>query len=65
MALEPAFALAIGFVALHQTPMPVAVVGVGLVVSAGIGAERSGTRRTAGRRLVESEPAAEVPMPVG
>src|SRR3954447_5558945 len=38
MALEPAFALTIGFVALHQVPDVVAVVGVGLVVAAGIGA---------------------------
>jgi inner membrane transporter RhtA len=47
MALEPAFALTIGLVALHQTPAPIAVVGVGLVVAAGIGAERSGARRPA------------------
>jgi inner membrane transporter RhtA len=47
MALEPAFALAIGFVALHQVPVPIAVAGVGLVVAAGIGAERWGARRPA------------------
>lgn len=44
MALEPAFALVIGFVALHQTPTALAVAGIGLVVAAGIGAERSGAR---------------------
>ena len=44
MALEPGFALLIGFVALHQVPNPLAVLGIGLVVAAGIGAERSGTR---------------------
>ena len=44
MALEPAFALVIGFVALHQSPNLVAVLGIGLVVTAGIGAERSGSR---------------------
>jgi inner membrane transporter RhtA len=44
MALEPAFALVIGFVALHQVPTPLAVVGIGFVVAAGIGAERSGAR---------------------
>jgi inner membrane transporter RhtA len=44
MALEPAFALMIGFVALHQSPGAIAVAGVGLVVAAGIGAERSGAR---------------------
>ncbi len=44
MALEPAFALLIGLVALHQVPHPLAVLGIGLVVAAGIGAERSGAR---------------------
>jgi inner membrane transporter RhtA len=44
MALEPGFALLIGFVALHQVPNLLAVLGIGLVVAAGIGAERSGTR---------------------
>ncbi len=46
MALEPAFALVIGFAALHQSPNLLAVVGIGLVVAAGIGAERSGARST-------------------
>jgi inner membrane transporter RhtA len=45
MALEPAFALGIGFVALHQTPDVAALTGVGLVVAAGIGAERHGARQ--------------------
>ncbi|HET9419942.1 MAG TPA: EamA family transporter [Nocardioides sp.] len=44
MALEPAFALVIGFIALHQSPNLLAVLGIGLVVTAGIGAERSGSR---------------------
>ncbi|OIJ28141.1 EamA family transporter [Nocardioides luteus] len=44
MALEPALALVIGFVALHQVPNLVAVLGVGLVVAAGVGAERAGGR---------------------
>jgi inner membrane transporter RhtA len=44
MALEPGFALVIGFIALHQAPQPIAVLGVGLVVAAGVGAERSGAR---------------------
>jgi inner membrane transporter RhtA len=47
MALEPGFALVIGFLALHQVPNLVAVAGIGLVVAAGIGAERSGARSTA------------------
>ena len=42
MCLEPAFALVIGLVALHQVPNLLAVVGVGLVVAAGIGVERQG-----------------------
>ncbi|MBB6627119.1 EamA family transporter [Nocardioides sp. KIGAM211] len=44
MSLEPAFALVIGVVALHQVPDALAVVGVAFVVVAGIGAERSGSR---------------------
>ena len=44
MALEPAFALAVGFAFLHQTPNLLAILGIGLVVAAGIGAERSGAR---------------------
>jgi inner membrane transporter RhtA len=47
MALEPAFALAIGFLALSQVPNGVAVVGILLVVAAGIGAERTGAREAA------------------
>ena len=44
MALEPAFALVIGFLALSQVPNGLAVAGVALVVAAGVGAERSGSR---------------------
>jgi inner membrane transporter RhtA len=44
MALEPAFALVIGLVALHQVPNLLGVLGVAFVVAAGIGAERSGGR---------------------
>ena len=50
MALEPAFALAIGFVALHQVPGALGVLGVCFVVAAGIGAERSGARTPDGMR---------------
>ncbi len=46
MALEPGFALVIGLVALHQTPNLLAVAGVGLVVVAGVGAERAGSRQS-------------------
>ncbi|MCK0174289.1 MULTISPECIES: DMT family transporter [Mycobacteriaceae] len=44
MSLEPAFALVIGFVVLHQVPGPAAVTGIGFVVAAGIGAARTGAR---------------------
>ncbi|MGV1005178.1 MAG: EamA family transporter [Candidatus Nanopelagicales bacterium] len=44
MALEPAFGALIGIVLLAQIPGPPQVVGVALVVAAGIGAERSGRR---------------------
>jgi inner membrane transporter RhtA len=44
MALEPAFALVIGFLVLGQEPNGIAVVGILLVVAAGIGAERTGAR---------------------
>jgi len=44
MSLEPAIALLIGLVALHQVPGTAAVVGIAFVVAAGIGAERSGAR---------------------
>lgn len=47
MALEPAFALVIGFIALHQVPNLIAVLGIGLVVAAGVGAERAGARSPA------------------
>ena len=66
MALEPAFALAIGFVALHQGLTASAVAGVGLVVAAGIGAERAGTRRSApSPSSPEPARATADPVPVG
>ena len=46
MSLEPAIALLIGLVALHQVPGWVPVIGIAFVVVAGIGAERSGARTT-------------------
>jgi len=46
MALEPAFALVIGIVALHQVPNLLAVLGIAFVVAAGIGVERTGAGRT-------------------
>ncbi|MDF2830362.1 MAG: putative permease, superfamily, partial [Mycobacterium sp.] len=44
MALEPGFAMLVGFVVLHQVPGPAGLVGIAMVVAAGIGAARSGAR---------------------
>jgi inner membrane transporter RhtA len=44
MSLEPAFAVLIGFVVLSQQPEALALLGIGCVVVAGIGAERTGGR---------------------
>ncbi len=46
MSLEPAIAVVIGLVALHQVPGATAVLGIVLVMVAGIGAQRSGGRGT-------------------
>lgn len=46
MALEPAIALVIGLVLLHQVPRPLAIAGILLVVVAGVGAARTGARDT-------------------
>jgi inner membrane transporter RhtA len=53
MSLEPAVALIVGLVALHQTPGLGPVVGILFVVVAGIGAQRSGARRSAVRPLAD------------
>src|ERR671936_131459 len=47
MSLEPAVALIVGLVALHQTPGLGPVAGILFVVVAGIGAPRNGARRPA------------------
>jgi inner membrane transporter RhtA len=44
MALEPAFAMIVGLVVLHQIPGPLGTVGICFVVAAGIGAARTGAR---------------------
>lgn len=46
MSLEPAFAMLIGLLVLHQIPGAMALVGVGFVVVAGVGAARTGGRTT-------------------
>jgi len=44
MSLEPAFAMLMGLVIVHQVPRPIALAGLALVVVAGIGAARTGSR---------------------
>jgi inner membrane transporter RhtA len=44
MALEPGFAMIVGLMILHQVPGAFGVVGICLVVAAGIGAARTGAR---------------------
>jgi len=44
MALEPGFAMIVGLMILHQVPGALGVVGICLVVAAGIGAARTGAR---------------------
>lgn len=44
MSLEPAFALVVGLIVLDQVPGTSAMVGICLVVAAGVGAARSGAR---------------------
>ena len=44
MALEPALSLLVGLVVLAQVPHLLSLVGVLLVVGAGLGAERTGAR---------------------
>jgi inner membrane transporter RhtA len=46
MSLEPAFALIVGIIVLDQIPGAWAVLGISLVVAAGVGAARSGARST-------------------
>ena len=54
MSLEPAFALVVGLLVLHQVPGVLPVVGIGFVVAAGVGAARTGGR---------AEPLAEPGLP--
>jgi inner membrane transporter RhtA len=51
MSLEPAIAVAIGFVVLHQAPGLASALGVGFVVAAGLGAERTGSRQVPASRI--------------
>lgn len=47
MSLEPAFAMVVGLLILHQVPAALGVAGLVLVVIAGVGAARSGARAVA------------------
>jgi inner membrane transporter RhtA len=47
MALEPGFAMIVGFIVLHQVPGTEGIIGICLVVAAGIGAARTGARTPA------------------
>jgi inner membrane transporter RhtA len=53
MSLEPAFALVIGLVVLHQVPDVPAVAGIAFVVAAGVGAARTGARHAPAEALAE------------
>jgi len=53
MALEPAIALLVGLVVLGQLPRPLGVLGILLVVTAGIGAARTGGREPVGDAVAE------------
>jgi len=55
MALEPAVGVVLGLVILHQTPAPLQVVGIALVVLAGGAAQRGG-RRDAGSAVPRLRP---------
>jgi inner membrane transporter RhtA len=58
MSLEPAVALIVGLIALHQTPGLGPIVGILFVVVAGIGAQHRGARRSAARPLGDGADAA-------
>lgn len=63
MSLEPAIALIVGLFALDQVPSLSAVVGIVLVVAAGVGAERTGARGEAGHGTDLASPKT-MPTPV-
>jgi inner membrane transporter RhtA len=58
MSLEPAVALLVGLVALHQTPGLGPFAGILFVVVAGIGAQRGGARHSAVRPIRDHADAA-------
>lgn len=65
MSLEPAIALIVGLIALGQVPRFGAVIGIVLVVAAGIGAERTGARAHDDRPDDDTaQPAEILPAPI-
>jgi inner membrane transporter RhtA len=60
MSLEPAIAVIIGLVVLHQVPRLAAVAGVALVITASLGAQRAGGRPAPVDIVRPPEPVAEV-----
>ncbi|MDO2934419.1 EamA family transporter [Paeniglutamicibacter sulfureus] len=58
MCLEPAIAMAVGLIFLHQVPRPAAILGIVLVIVAGIGATRTGRRDPAKLSPTAQDPAA-------
>jgi inner membrane transporter RhtA len=59
MCLEPAFALVAGFALLGQVPRVWSLAGVGLVIAAGLGAERHGARTVPAPAATPATPATE------
>jgi inner membrane transporter RhtA len=59
MSLEPAIAMLVGLVVLHQTPGLLPVFGVIAVVAAGVGAERTGARGSGDEQPAEHGDQAE------
>lgn len=55
MCLEPAIAMLVGLLILHQVPRPAAMIGIALVIIAGIGATRTGARKTEVHEVVHTE----------
>jgi len=64
MSLEPAIALIVGLIALGQVPRFSAVVGIVLVIAAGIGAERTGARGHDDGTTGRTEPTETLPAPI-
>jgi inner membrane transporter RhtA len=64
MSLEPALALLIGLLVLGQAPGLLPIAGIGFVVAAGIGAERTGARPGAPVSSHPAGPAAALDAPL-